>query len=139
MMESRRSPRDPSRAGRWRRLQCRYRCGRNPRNRIEVGLALTIDATNKFGDRPAGYDSIAQQVKAIIGGPTAKAFNTNFASLYDNVDAEPLPPGTLFASDPDGRETTERLIRDAGLRPDSPRRSRPGTTTRGPRRLDAGS
>lgn len=96
-----------------------------PGTAIEAGLAtvrglhaqVTIDATNKFGDRPEGYDSVAQQVKAIIGGPTAKAFNTNFASLYDNVDAEPLPPGTLFASDPDARETTERLIRDAGFDP----------------------
>ncbi len=62
-------------------------------------------------------DSIAQQVKAIVGGPTAKAFNTNFASIYDAVDAEPMPPGTLFASDADAREATERLIRDAGFEP----------------------
>ena len=60
-----------------------------PGNSIAGGLAMvtgldgqvTIDATNTFGDRPSGYDSIAQQVKAIIGGPTAKAFNTNFASI----------------------------------------------------------
>lgn len=78
---------------------------------------LTIDATNKFGARPAGYDSVVEQVKAIVGGPTAKAFNTNFASLYDVVDAEPVRPGTLFASDPDARATTEQLIRDAGFDP----------------------
>jgi hypothetical protein len=84
-----------------------------------TGLAgqLAIDATNKFGARPPGYDSVAEQVKTIIGGPTAKAFNTNFASLYDAVDAEPVRPGTLFASDPDARATTERLIRDAGFDP----------------------
>lgn len=96
-----------------------------PGDAIETGLAavtgldgqVTIDATNKFGDRPAGHESVAAQVKAIVGGPTAKAFNTNFASLYDAVDAEPVPPGTLFAADPDARETTERLIRDAGFDP----------------------
>ncbi|WP_284755469.1 NAD(P)-binding domain-containing protein [Arthrobacter sp. efr-133-R2A-120] len=96
-----------------------------PGDSIAVGLAkiagldgqVTIDASNTFGDRPAGYDSIAQQVKAIVGGPTAKAFNTNFASIYDAVDAEPMPPGTLFASDDDAREATERLIRDAGFEP----------------------
>lgn len=60
---------------------------------------------------------MAAQVKAIVGGPTAKAFNTNFASLYDAVDAEPVPPGTLFAADPEARETAERLIRDAGFDP----------------------
>ncbi|GAA3310019.1 NADPH-dependent F420 reductase [Arthrobacter ramosus] len=96
-----------------------------PGDSIGVGLAkiaglsgqVTIDASNTFGERPAGYDSIAQQVKAIVGGPTAKAFNTNFASIYDAVDAEPMPPGTLFASDADAREATERLIRDAGFEP----------------------
>ncbi|WP_327139720.1 NADPH-dependent F420 reductase [Nocardia sp. NBC_01327] len=96
-----------------------------PGDSIAAGLAaisglggqVTIDASNKFGARPPGYDSVAEQVKAIVGGPTAKAFNTNFASIYDVVDAEPVPPGTLFAADADAREVTERLIRDAGFDP----------------------
>lgn len=96
-----------------------------PGDSIAVGLAniagldgkVTIDASNTFGDRPPGYDSIAHQVKAMIGGPTAKAFNTNFASIYEAVDAEPMPPGTLFASDADARQVAEQLIRDAGLEP----------------------
>jgi predicted dinucleotide-binding enzyme len=96
-----------------------------PGDSIAAGLAkiagldgqVTIDATNTFGDRPSGYDTIARQVKAIIGGPTSKAFNTNFASIYDAVDAEPIPPGTLFASEADAREATEHLIRDAGFEP----------------------
>jgi predicted dinucleotide-binding enzyme len=33
------------------------------------------------------------------------------------VDAEPIPAGMLFAAGPDARETTERLIRDAGVDP----------------------
>ena len=78
---------------------------------------VTIDATNIFGPYPAGLESLAQQVKSIIGGPTAKAFNTNFAVLYDRVDAEPVRPGTLFASDPEARDITEQLIRDAGFDP----------------------
>ncbi len=78
---------------------------------------VTIDATNSFGPYPAGYESLAQQVKSIIGGPTAKAFNTNFAALYDQVDAEPVRPGTLFASDPEARDISEQLIRDAGFDP----------------------
>ncbi|HEX3538825.1 MAG TPA: hypothetical protein VHT75_00150 [Acidimicrobiales bacterium] len=84
-----------------------------------AGLAgqVTIDAANKFGPRPPNYVSVVEQVKAIVGGPTAKAFNTNFASLYDAVDAEPVRPGTLFASDPAARTTTEQLIRDAGFDP----------------------
>src|SRR5205823_6665129 len=82
-----------------------------------LGGQVTIDATNTIGPAPAGYDSLAQQVKAIVGGPTAKAFNTNFAALYDKVNAEPVRPGTLFATDPEAREVTERLIRDAGFDP----------------------
>ncbi len=96
-----------------------------PGDAIAAGLAnvtgfsgqVTIDATNKFGERPAGFDSVAQQVKSFVGGPTAKAFNTNFAVLYDKVDAEPVPPGTMFAADPDARATTEQLIHDAGFDP----------------------
>src|SRR5439155_11085837 len=78
---------------------------------------VTIDATNIFGPYPPGSESLAQQVKSIIGGPTAKAFNTNFAALYDQVDAEPVHPGTLFAADPEARAITEQLIRDAGFDP----------------------
>jgi predicted dinucleotide-binding enzyme len=96
-----------------------------PGDAIAEGLArvsglsgqVTIDATNNYGDRPAGYDTVAQQVKSIIGGPTSKAFNTNFASLYDQIDTESVRPGTLFASDPEAREITEQLIRDAGFDP----------------------
>ena len=82
-----------------------------------LGGQVTIDATNTFGSPPAGYGSLAGQVKSIIGGPTSKSFNTNFAALYDQVDAEPVPPGTLFASDPEARDLTEQLIQDAGFDP----------------------
>jgi len=96
-----------------------------PGSAIAEGLAkvnglrgrLTIDATNIFGAYPAGVSSLAQQVKSIIGGPTAKAFNTNFAALHDQVDAETVRPGTLFAADPEARPITEQLIRDAGFDP----------------------
>lgn len=96
-----------------------------PGGAIAEGLArvsalsgqVTIDVTNNSGDRPAGYDAVAHQVKSIIGGPTSKAFNTNFASLYDQIDTESVRPGTLFASDPEAREITEQLICDAGFNP----------------------
>ena len=96
-----------------------------PASAISAGLAMvngvkgkvTIDATNRFGPSPKGHESLAQQVKSIIGGPTSKSFNTNFAALYDRVDAEPVRPGTLFASDPEARVLTEQLIRDAGFDP----------------------
>ena len=82
-----------------------------------LGGQVTIDATNTFGSYPSGFDSLAQHVKSIMGGPTAKAFNTNFAALYERIDAEPVRPGTLFASDPEARDITEQLIHDAGFDP----------------------
>lgn len=59
-----------------------------------LNVQVTIDATNKCGDRPVGYDAVAQQVKSIIGRSTSKAFNTNFASLYDQIAVESVRPGT---------------------------------------------
>ncbi|MFI0816399.1 hypothetical protein ACH4TX_20110 [Streptomyces sp. NPDC021098] len=50
-----------------------------------VGLECktVLDATNLYGSArpPAGFSSNAEYVKSVTGGPTAKAFNTNFASL----------------------------------------------------------
>jgi 8-hydroxy-5-deazaflavin:NADPH oxidoreductase len=77
----------------------------------------TIDATNSFTGPRAGFDSLAQEVQSIIGGPTAKCFNTNFAALYDKVAGEVPPPTNVFAADPAARPIAERLVRDAGYEP----------------------
>jgi len=78
---------------------------------------VTIDATNAVRDRPAEFESLAHQVKSIVGGPTAKAFNLNFANIYDEIDAQAERPANLFAAEDDARELTERLSRDAGYAP----------------------
>jgi len=45
-----------------------------------------IDATNLVGaEPPDGFASNAEFVKSKTNGPTAKAFNLNFARLYDRV------------------------------------------------------
>jgi predicted dinucleotide-binding enzyme len=77
----------------------------------------TIDACNAFGSRDESFPSLAHQVKSIIGGPTAKSFNTNFAAIYDHVGEQRVPPSNLFAADPEAREVTEQLTRDAGFEP----------------------
>ena len=78
---------------------------------------IAIDATNHFqGERPP-FDSLAHQVKSIVGGPVAKAFNLNFARVYDEVDAQPTRPSNLYCADDEAREVTEQLIRDAGYEP----------------------
>ena len=78
---------------------------------------VVIDATNAYAGRDPGYESLAHEVKAIVGGPVAKAFNVNSAVLYDQIDQQRVPPSNLYAADDAAREVTERLIRDAGYDP----------------------
>jgi predicted dinucleotide-binding enzyme len=83
------------------------------------GLAgkTAIDATNAFGGRNEEFESLAHEVKSIVGGPVAKSFNTNFAVLYDQIDEQRVTPSNLYAADDDAREVTEQLIRAAGFDP----------------------
>ena len=78
---------------------------------------VAIDATNAFGGRNEQFPSLAHEVKSVTGGPVAKAFNLNFARLYDKIDEQPERPGMLYAADEEAREVTEQLIRDAGYEP----------------------
>ncbi len=76
-----------------------------------------IDATNATGDRPDGFDSLAEYVRSLTRGPVAKAFNANFARLYDRLGEARTRPTMVYAADDDAREATERLIADAGYEP----------------------
>jgi predicted dinucleotide-binding enzyme len=77
----------------------------------------TIDATNAPGGRNEEFESLAHEVKAIVGGPTAKSFSLNFANIYDEVGAQRVPPSNLYCAEDEAREVTEQLIRDAGYDP----------------------
>jgi 8-hydroxy-5-deazaflavin:NADPH oxidoreductase len=56
-----------------------------------------IDATNLYGVvPPAGFVSNAEFVKSRVGGPTAKSFNVNFASLYPRLGQARTRPGNLW-------------------------------------------
>lgn len=76
-----------------------------------------IDATNAFHGRDEQYESLAHEVKAHTSGPVAKAFNANFAALYDQIGEQRARPSCLYAADDETREVTEQLIRDAGYEP----------------------
>jgi 8-hydroxy-5-deazaflavin:NADPH oxidoreductase len=78
---------------------------------------VAIDTANAFAGRNEQYESFAHEVKAHTNGPVAKAFNANFATLYDRIDEQRVPPSCLYAADEDAREVTEQLIRDAGYEP----------------------
>lgn len=78
-----------------------------------------IDATNLWGgpQAPQGFDSNAEYVKSVTGGPTVKAFNINFAALFDQLATASTPPGNFWCGDEEARETVEALCRDAGYEP----------------------
>ena len=63
-----------------------------------------IDATNLVqGERPGGLDSLSAYVKQLTGAHVAKAFNTVFARLYDQVSEQ--------------RATGEGKLLDGGQQP----------------------
>ncbi len=76
-----------------------------------------VDATNAFGGRDEDFDSLAAEVKSHVGGPVAKAFNINFAAVYDEIDSQRVRPSCLYCADDEARKVTEVLIRDAGYDP----------------------
>jgi 8-hydroxy-5-deazaflavin:NADPH oxidoreductase len=77
-----------------------------------------IDATNLIGaEPPDGFGSNAEFVKSKTNGPTAKAFNLNFARLYDQLGSTSTRPSNIWSGDEDARDTVETLIRDAGYDP----------------------
>ena len=78
---------------------------------------VAIDATNALGGRNEAFESLAHEVKSIVGGPTAKAFNINFAALYDQIGEQRARPSNLYAAEDDARDVAEQLIRDAGYDP----------------------
>src|SRR5919199_4143060 len=76
-----------------------------------------IDTANAFHGRDEQYESFAHEVKAHTNGPVAKAFNANFAVLYDQIGDQRVRPSCLYAADDEARDVTEQLIRDAGFEP----------------------
>ncbi len=78
---------------------------------------VAIDATNAFGGRAEGFDSLAHQVKGRTKGPVAKAFNVNFAVLYNEIGGQRARPSCLYAAEEEAREVAAQLIRDAGYDP----------------------
>jgi predicted dinucleotide-binding enzyme len=77
-----------------------------------------IDATNLIGAAPPdGFGSNAEFVKSKTNGPTAKAFNLNFARLYDQLGSTRARPSNIWSGDEEARDTVETLIRDAGYDP----------------------
>lgn len=78
---------------------------------------IAIDSANAFAGRNEEYPSFAHEVQAHTNAPVAKAFNANFAPLYDQIAEQKNTPSCLYAADDEARDVTEQLIRDAGFEP----------------------
>src|SRR6201993_3009356 len=74
-------------------------------DRLTGGEGKTvIDATNRIGvGAPEGFASNAEFVKSRTGGPTAKSFNINFASLYGRLGEARVRPSSLWCGDEEAR------------------------------------
>lgn len=96
-----------------------------PSDAIEDGIGkvravdgkTVVDVTNPLAGRAQGFDSLAEQVKSLTNGPVAKALNTNFERLYDQVADARNRPSSLYCGEDEAREVAEQLIRDAGYEP----------------------
>jgi hypothetical protein len=66
---------------------------------------------------PDGFASNTEFVKSRTGGPTAKSFNVNFASLLGRLGEARVRPSNLWCGDEEAREVVEQLNRDAGYDP----------------------
>jgi 8-hydroxy-5-deazaflavin:NADPH oxidoreductase len=78
---------------------------------------VLIDATNPLAGRPDGVESLSAWAKSLAGGPTAKAFNTNFAALFEqaaNADERPTMP---ICGDDEAVQVAEQLCRECGYEP----------------------
>jgi len=78
---------------------------------------VAIDATNAVRGRNEAFESLAHEVKSIVGGPVAKSFNLNYAAIYDRIDEQRVRPSNLYAADDGARDAVEQLSRDAGYDP----------------------
>ena len=83
---------------------------------VGLGGKTVLDATNLYGDDrpPGGFSSNAEYVKSVTGGPTAKAFSSNFASLFGEIADTRARPSNLWAGDDETRSVVEQLSFDAG-------------------------
>lgn len=79
---------------------------------------IVIDLSNRVGvDPPAGFASNAEYIKSKTVGPTAKAFNLNYARMFGRLAEARRRPSNLWCGDEAAREAVEQLTRDAGYDP----------------------
>ena len=87
------------------------------RNVSGVEGKILIDATNPLQGRPDGVESLCAWAKSTAGGPTAKAFNTNFAGLFEHAAGRDERPSMPICGDDEAVQVAEQLSRECGYEP----------------------
>lgn len=78
---------------------------------------ILIDATNPLQGRPDGVESLSAWAKSLAKGQTAKAFNTNFAALFEQAANAGETPTMPICGDDEAVRVAEQLARDCGYEP----------------------
>ncbi|HEU5477700.1 MAG TPA: NAD(P)-binding domain-containing protein [Gaiellaceae bacterium] len=87
------------------------------RNVSGVEGKVLIDATNPLRGRPDGVESLSAWAKSVTNGPTAKAFNTNFAALFEHAASENERPTMPICGDDEAVRVAEQLAHECGYDP----------------------
>jgi predicted dinucleotide-binding enzyme len=81
---------------------------------IDATGRVLVDASNPT----RGGKGNADVVRLAPGARVVKAFNTNFAALYDRLpDGDPRPSMVFCGDDAEAKDAVASLIRDAGFEP----------------------
>jgi 8-hydroxy-5-deazaflavin:NADPH oxidoreductase len=78
---------------------------------------ILIDATNPLQGRPDGVESLSAWAKSVANGPTAKAFNANFAALFAQAGKAGERPTMPICGDDEAVAVAEQLARECGFDP----------------------
>jgi predicted dinucleotide-binding enzyme len=78
---------------------------------------ILIDATNPLQGRPDGVDSLSTWAKSVANGPTAKAFNANFAALFAEAGNAGERPTMPICGDDEAVAIAEQLARECSFDP----------------------
>jgi predicted dinucleotide-binding enzyme len=82
-----------------------------------VDGTILIDATNPLQGRPEGVESLSTWAKSVTNGPTAKAFNANFAALFAQAGSAGQRPTMPICGDDEAVAVAEQLARECGYEP----------------------
>ncbi|MFL5914781.1 MAG: hypothetical protein ACJ752_03975 [Gaiellaceae bacterium] len=97
---------------------CAGRCGRGRAPERERRGGEDPDRRDQSpAGRPDGVESLSAWAKSVANGPTAKAFNANFASLFAQAGTAGERPTMPICGDDEAVAVAEQLARECGFDP----------------------